>query len=408
MLRRFVTDGSMPMIDFDASRQQFVAGQIGMFFDTPARLRQVTDLVGTAFTLGTAQFPDRRQGEGRHPHRRLRDHHHHQGRGEAEGRVGVREVHHRAGSAEDRRRDHRLPAAPTSARSGPEFLGPFYDKNPNFRTVTLADRSRGAVGRLSRAEHRADLAHAARHPQRDDARRDRAGRRRSTKMASETTAADEEMTWPGVAGRAAAATRGPAVRPRRHAGADRAPAPRGVQRDPRAVRPRRSTTPRSCGTCRASRTTAITAFLFPGTRASPSAQRLADDKEAAFRVARDVERRRRDAGRGRDARVGTRPRRRHRPRDQCAARERRSDDRRARPRRRVRHRRQRGRRSPRSKPHPDPYLAALRLLGLDRRRGRSSSRIRSRGLPPHAPPASTSSRSPPTPPPDRSRAVAPR
>ena len=27
----------MPLIDWDQSRQQFIAGKIGLFFDTPAR-----------------------------------------------------------------------------------------------------------------------------------------------------------------------------------------------------------------------------------------------------------------------------------------------------------------------------------------------------------------------------------
>ena len=52
-----VTDGGMPLIDWDQSRQQFIAGKIGIFFDTPARMRQVTDLIGDKFTLGTAIFP---------------------------------------------------------------------------------------------------------------------------------------------------------------------------------------------------------------------------------------------------------------------------------------------------------------------------------------------------------------
>jgi multiple sugar transport system substrate-binding protein len=55
--RRFVSEDGMPLIDWDQSRQQFIAGKIGIFFDTPARLRQVTDLIGTKFTLRTAIFP---------------------------------------------------------------------------------------------------------------------------------------------------------------------------------------------------------------------------------------------------------------------------------------------------------------------------------------------------------------
>lgn len=56
-LRRFVTDANMPLIDWDSSRQQFIAGKIGIFADTPARLRQVTDLIGDKFTLRTCTFP---------------------------------------------------------------------------------------------------------------------------------------------------------------------------------------------------------------------------------------------------------------------------------------------------------------------------------------------------------------
>jgi multiple sugar transport system substrate-binding protein len=55
--RRFVSEGGMPLINWDQSRQQFIAGRIGIFFDTPARLRQVTDLIGDKFTLRTTTFP---------------------------------------------------------------------------------------------------------------------------------------------------------------------------------------------------------------------------------------------------------------------------------------------------------------------------------------------------------------
>ena len=56
-LRRFVTECDMPLIDWDQSRQQFIAGKIGIFADTPARLRQVTDSIGDKFTLRTSVFP---------------------------------------------------------------------------------------------------------------------------------------------------------------------------------------------------------------------------------------------------------------------------------------------------------------------------------------------------------------
>jgi multiple sugar transport system substrate-binding protein len=66
-LRSLVTEDGMPLIDWDQSRQQFIAGKIGIFFDTPARLRQVTDLVGERFTLKTALFPVNDKAKGTLP-----------------------------------------------------------------------------------------------------------------------------------------------------------------------------------------------------------------------------------------------------------------------------------------------------------------------------------------------------
>ena len=114
--RRFVTEGGMPLIDWDQSRQQFIAGKIGIFFDTPARLRQVTDLIGDKFTLRTAIFPIDDKAKGGLPTGgnaaiiTTRD------PTEAEGRVGVPEVRHRTGSAEDRRRDDRATCRRTCVR----------------------------------------------------------------------------------------------------------------------------------------------------------------------------------------------------------------------------------------------------------------------------------------------------
>lgn len=56
-LRSFAVEGSMPLLEFEQSRQLFIAGQTAFFFDTPARLSQTIDLVGDRFTLGTAIFP---------------------------------------------------------------------------------------------------------------------------------------------------------------------------------------------------------------------------------------------------------------------------------------------------------------------------------------------------------------
>jgi multiple sugar transport system substrate-binding protein len=136
LLRRFVTEGGMPMIDFDASRQQFVAGQIGIFFDTPARLRQVTDLVGTRFALGTAVFPIDDKAKGGIP----------------TGGCAIIITAKDAAKQKAAWEYAKFITGPEAQKivvevtgylpanklaSGPDYLGPFYDKNPNFRTVTL-------------------------------------------------------------------------------------------------------------------------------------------------------------------------------------------------------------------------------------------------------------------------------
>jgi hypothetical protein len=47
LARRFVTDGTMSLRDFDQSRQQFAAGKIGFIFSSPNGARAFSDLVGT-------------------------------------------------------------------------------------------------------------------------------------------------------------------------------------------------------------------------------------------------------------------------------------------------------------------------------------------------------------------------
>ena len=135
-LRRFVTDGKMPMLDFEASRQQFLAGQTGLFFDTPARMRLITDGVGNRFTLGTAVFPIDDKAKGGIP------------TGGCAIIITTKDAAKQK-AAWDYAKFITGPEAqkiiveitgylPLNKRaSGPEFLGPFYDKNPNFRTVSL-------------------------------------------------------------------------------------------------------------------------------------------------------------------------------------------------------------------------------------------------------------------------------
>lgn len=136
-LRRMVTDAGMPVIDWDQSRQQFIAGKIGIFADTPARLRQVTDLVGDKYTLKTVAFPIDDKVNGGLP-------------------TGGNAALITASTAAKQKAAWEFlkfvsgPEAqkivvestgymPTNLRaSAPEMLGKFYDQNPNFRTVALA------------------------------------------------------------------------------------------------------------------------------------------------------------------------------------------------------------------------------------------------------------------------------
>ena len=135
-LRRFVTEGSMPLIEFDASRQQFIAGQIGIFFDTPARLRQVTDLVGTRFVLGTSGFPIDDKAKGGVPTGgcaiviTTND--------PAKQKAAWEYAKFITGPEAQKVIVEVTGYLPTNKlASGPDYLGPFYDKNPTFKTGSL-------------------------------------------------------------------------------------------------------------------------------------------------------------------------------------------------------------------------------------------------------------------------------
>jgi multiple sugar transport system substrate-binding protein len=139
--RRFVSEDGMPLINWDQSRQQFIAGRIGIFFDTPARLRQVTDLIGNKFTLRTTTFPIDNKAKGGLP---------------TGGNAALITTHDpkKQKAAWEFIKFETGPIAqkivvettgylPTNLLApGPEYLGPFYDQNHNFRTVSLQmDRS---------------------------------------------------------------------------------------------------------------------------------------------------------------------------------------------------------------------------------------------------------------------------
>jgi multiple sugar transport system substrate-binding protein len=136
-LRRLVTEGGMPVIDWDQSRQQFIAGKIGIFADTPARLRQVTDLIGDKFTLKTCVFPVDDKANGGLP---------------TGGNAAIITASNPAkqkaaweflkfvsGPEAQKIVVESTGYMPTNLKaSAPELLGSFYDSNPNFKTVSLA------------------------------------------------------------------------------------------------------------------------------------------------------------------------------------------------------------------------------------------------------------------------------
>ena len=136
LLRRFVTEGGMKLIGFDESRQSFVAGNIGIFFDTPARMKQVTDLVGTRFALGTAVFPLDDKANGGIPTGgcaiviTARD--------PAKQKAAWEYAKFITGPEAQKIVVEATGYLPTNKRAaGADYLGPFYEKNPNFRTVSL-------------------------------------------------------------------------------------------------------------------------------------------------------------------------------------------------------------------------------------------------------------------------------
>jgi multiple sugar transport system substrate-binding protein len=145
-LRKMVTDAGMPLIDWDQSRQQFIAGKIGIFFDTPARMRQVTDLIGDKFVLGTSTFPIDDKTKGTLPtggNAALVT-----SRDPAKQKAAWEFIKFVTGPEAQKIVVETTGYLPTNLRTpGPEFAGPFYEANPNFRTVTRqAERSAPGQG----------------------------------------------------------------------------------------------------------------------------------------------------------------------------------------------------------------------------------------------------------------------
>lgn len=140
-MRRFVTEGGMQLVDWDQSRQAFGAGKTGILFTTPAHLKTITDLVGNKFEWGTARFPIDNKSLGGVPTG-----------GNAVVMLSKDAAKQKAAwefikfvtSPEAQKVVVEMTGyLPTNQRAlGKDFLGPFYDQNPNFRTATTQiDRS---------------------------------------------------------------------------------------------------------------------------------------------------------------------------------------------------------------------------------------------------------------------------
>ncbi len=139
--RRFVTEGGMQLIDWEQSRQQFGAGKIGIFFSTPAHLTQITGYVGGKFDFRTARFPIADTAKGRIPtggNAALM-----LAKDGAKQKAAWEFIKFMTGPDAQKVIVEMTGYLPTNRRAdGPDHLGPFYDKNPNYRTPILqADRA---------------------------------------------------------------------------------------------------------------------------------------------------------------------------------------------------------------------------------------------------------------------------
>jgi multiple sugar transport system substrate-binding protein len=131
----------MQLIDWDQSRQQFGAGKTGIYVASPANLQQINGLVGGKFPLRTATFPISDQANGRIPTGGngvmilARD--------PAKQRAAWDYAKFVTGPEAQKVVVEMTGYLPTNRRAaGPEFLGPWYEANPNARTPILqADRA---------------------------------------------------------------------------------------------------------------------------------------------------------------------------------------------------------------------------------------------------------------------------
>lgn len=176
--RRFVVEGGMQMIDWEQSRQQFGAGKIGIFFSTPAHTTQITGLVSGKFAWGTTKFPIADQAKGVIPTGGnavmlfTRD--------AAKQKAAWEFIKFVTGPEAQKVVVEMTGYLPTNLRAtGPDYLGPFYDKNPAYKapitqieragpwgaypggnTVRIWRAQRDIVGKVMRGEVTPEQGHA--------------------------------------------------------------------------------------------------------------------------------------------------------------------------------------------------------------------------------------------------------
>lgn len=141
LARRFVTECGMELIGADQNRQQFATGGIGIIFDSPARLAVISNLVGGRFPLRTAPFPITDKTNGGVPTGgnaaviMATD--------PAKLRAAWEYVKFSAGPLAQKIAVEMTGYLPVNLKAlAPEFLGRFYEQNPNARSAALQmDRS---------------------------------------------------------------------------------------------------------------------------------------------------------------------------------------------------------------------------------------------------------------------------
>lgn len=134
--RRAVTEGGMQLLGDEQSRQSFATGNIGIVFDSPARLSTITKLVGDRFPLRTAPFPmtDREKGGlptgGNAAVILTQD--------AAKRAAAWRYVKFSTGPEAQKIAVEMTGYLPTNKQAlKPEYLGAYYDQNPNARSAAM-------------------------------------------------------------------------------------------------------------------------------------------------------------------------------------------------------------------------------------------------------------------------------